>query len=45
MEIRFKICKPEIVDASLLKKLVLKLERGITKNQELRIKYSENPEK
>ncbi|CCJ28271.1 unnamed protein product, partial [Pneumocystis jirovecii] len=29
---------PEIVDASLLKKLVLKLERGITKNQELRIK-------
>ncbi|KTW32101.1 uncharacterized protein T551_00783 [Pneumocystis jirovecii RU7] len=36
---------PEIVDASLLKKLVLKLERGITKNQELRIKYSENPEK
>ncbi|EMR10899.1 hypothetical protein PNEG_01045 [Pneumocystis murina B123] len=35
----------EKIDASSLKKMVLKLERAITKNQELRMKYSENPEK
>ncbi|KAG4305157.1 hypothetical protein PORY_001327 [Pneumocystis oryctolagi] len=36
---------PEKMDISSVKKLVLRLERAIAKNQELRIKYSENPEK
>ncbi|KAG5438579.1 hypothetical protein PCANB_002684 [Pneumocystis canis] len=35
----------EKVDIHFLKKLILKLEKAITKNQELRIKYAENPEK
>ncbi|KTW30168.1 hypothetical protein T552_00645 [Pneumocystis carinii B80] len=35
----------EQISASSLKKMVIKLEKAITKNQELRMKYSENPEK